>query len=52
MLAGPDPKDLATKWQPPVTLDNFDNFDDLNRLKMGIYAPYFEVRKRDNKPLL
>ncbi|XP_072036786.1 uncharacterized protein [Amphiura filiformis] len=41
MLAGPDPKDLNTKWQPPITLEDFEKTS-LTGTKMGIYSTYFE----------
>ncbi|XP_072036787.1 uncharacterized protein [Amphiura filiformis] len=41
MLAGPDPKDLSTKWQPPITLEDFEKTS-LTGTKMGIYTTYFE----------
>ena len=42
MLAGPDPRDRNTIWQPPVTLEGFEDTD-LKGIKIGIYQEYFEV---------
>jgi Asp-tRNA(Asn)/Glu-tRNA(Gln) amidotransferase A subunit family amidase len=41
IVAGPDPKDPATRRQPPVTLGTFDDLD-LAGLALGVYRPWFE----------
>ncbi len=41
VIAGADPKDSNSQYQPPVTLDGFDN-SDLRGLTLGVYAPWFK----------
>jgi Asp-tRNA(Asn)/Glu-tRNA(Gln) amidotransferase A subunit family amidase len=41
VLAGPDPGDPATRRQPPVTLETFDDLD-LHGLSLGVYRPWFD----------
>jgi Asp-tRNA(Asn)/Glu-tRNA(Gln) amidotransferase A subunit family amidase len=40
-IAGPDPRDPNTAYQPPVTLDGWDQ-PDLRGLRLGIYRPWFD----------
>ncbi len=41
VIAGPDPNDVHTLHQPPVTLERFDDFD-LRDVTIGIFTPWFE----------
>lgn len=40
LLAGPDPRDHHSLYQPPPTLAGFDNLD-LSDLTLGVYWPWF-----------
>eukprot|EP00002_Diphylleia_rotans_P012423 TRINITY_DN2429_c0_g7_i2.p1 TRINITY_DN2429_c0_g7~~TRINITY_DN2429_c0_g7_i2.p1 ORF type:complete len:554 (-),score=112.83 TRINITY_DN2429_c0_g7_i2:82-1743(-) len=41
IVAGPDPEDVITSTQPPVTFYNLSN-KNLSGITIGIYRPYFE----------
>jgi Asp-tRNA(Asn)/Glu-tRNA(Gln) amidotransferase A subunit family amidase len=40
IIAGPDPLDPRSRFQPPVTLGNWDNID-LHGLRLGVFKPWF-----------
>ena len=41
LIAGPDPKDPNTRYQPPHHLDGLGR-DDLEGVRIGVYRPWFE----------
>jgi Asp-tRNA(Asn)/Glu-tRNA(Gln) amidotransferase A subunit family amidase len=41
IIAGPDPKDPRSQFQPPVTLASW-NASDLHGLTLGVYDPWFQ----------
>jgi len=41
-MAGPDEKDPGSLHQPPVTIDNIFNIQDLSDVRIGIYRQFFE----------
>lgn len=46
VLAGPDPRDPSSLYQPPPTLEGWDRLD-LNGLTLGVYWPWFRHAAAD-----
>jgi Asp-tRNA(Asn)/Glu-tRNA(Gln) amidotransferase A subunit family amidase len=39
-IAGPDPADANTLWQPPVKFERYDG--SLHGIRLGVYRPWFD----------